>query len=1418
MEKVKRNIKPFDGEKYSIWKFRLRALLAENELLYVIDDDKPEGECEKWNKANRTAKNTIIEYLNDTFLSFATTECTAKEVFNNLDKIYERKSLASQLSVRKQLLSLKLKSGNTLVNHFNVFDDLITELIASGAKIEEMDKVSHLLLTLPSVYDGIITAVETLSESNLTLAFVKNRLLDFEIKLRNASKDNSLKVLQAVGHSEQKSSVNNKNKYNNNFKNKINKKANVKCHHCHKKGHFKKDCFIFKKLQNNQNKENSTKAQTATVQSNTGFAFMLQRMANSANKNSVEFILDSGASDHMVNDINLLINSIHLEQPIAIAIAKCDEYIYATKRGTVVLQNNWQPKIILENVLYCEQIPQNLLSVRKMQDAGMKIVFSAGGVQVTKNGETIFKGMCAFTVPIVEFKLYHKAYVASKTNQNMYKLWHERLGHISKGKLMEIKRHNMFEDIDLLNNIQIGTEVCEACVNGKQARLPFAKFKNKEHIERPLFIIHSDVCGPITPSAINEKNYYVIFVDQFTHYCATYLITHKSDVFSCFKDFVAKSENHFNLKVVNLYIDNGREYLSNDMRSYCAEKGISYHLTVPHTPQLNGVSERMIRTITEKARTMVHAAKLNKCFWGEAVLTATYLINRSPTNALHGKNKTPFEMWHGRKPNLKYLKVFGSTVYMHNKTRKRKFDDKSIKGILVGFETNGFKVWAIEAKKFVVARDVIIEEITVNNSRSEMLKDLYFNESMNDIVVQNDSMEETLSYNENVHCDIQNESTDGNDIQNESTDGNDFQNESTEKVDFVNQNCDSQNENIDCNILNESKDDNDFQNESMEKVQSDVENIHYNILNESRDGINFQDDNEEIKQCGVQNVDYQNENIKCSINKNKEKNIEIRKSERLKSKPPRSYKFCNNCLLYSQSSFCDIPNSFDEIEDRQDKLKWKQAIKDELDSHIINETWTLVEKPQNKNIVDCKWVFTIKNDELGNFIKYKARLVARGFTQQYMVDYDETFAPVARISSFRLILALSNQFNLHVHHMDVKTAFLNGKLKEEIYMNIPQGLVCENDQICKLNKSIYGLKQAARCWYELFEKILTEIGFVSSAVDHCIYILDKGEVNKNIYLLLYVDDLIIATKSLETMSKFKNYMMGKFRMTDLAEIKHFIGIRINKQENKIELSQSAYINTVLKKFGMENCNPVSTPLPTKLNYEALNSDEYYNAPCRNVIGCLMYIMLCTRPDLSIAVGILSRYSNKNNSELWQCLKRVLRYLKGTVNIKLTYKQNPNHKNLLIGYVDSDWAGNENDRKSTTGFLFKMFDTSLICWNSKKQNSVAASSTEAEYMALFEATREALWLKSLTEGLKLELRNPIIIHEDNQGCISIANNQTCHKRSKHIDIKYHFTREQIDKKLITVEYIPTDNQLADILTKPLPGPRFINMRGELGLMG
>lgn len=1349
----------FNGNNYPVWKTHLYILLQEQKALQVIEQEPPNEINQEWIDAEHKAKSALSEHVAEHLMKFVKVNKSARECMLELEELYNSKSMARQLMYRMHINDLKYEPP--LTDYLAKMEDLVTKLVESGADISECEQIAILLKHLPKEYKSIKTTLKALSDDKLNMAFVQKKLLEEEIEIISEMR-NEPKVLTVQNKSIKPNWS--KRKPNHRFNNR-----KLKCFYCGKVGHIKANCFLFKNKRKNYNRpgqhSEEPTATIATVQScsctnptEPTFCFMMSSDESdngnsgmissdeSDNENSgmITFLLDSGATNHMTNRGDLTSNFSVLEEPIKMGIAKKDEYIIATKTGTLRVITDTGMHGELNGVLYCPEVPHNILSVGKLQQSGMQIVFDSEGAKIFSQGNMICVGVLSNGVPFISFQIDFESmnYMCCLVENNGYELWHKRLGHIGDDKFQKLKADNMIEDSDLISGLLPNYKICEDCIKGKQTRLPFNRSKNKEHVDRPLFIIHSDVCGPISPQALKYKNYFLTFIDEYSHYCVVYLLTHKSEVFPCFKDFVAKCEAQFNSKIVYLYCDNGREYLSNEMREFCSSHGISYHLTVPRTPQLNGVAERLNRTIIEKARCILLCACLNKVFWGDAVLTAGYLINVIPTKAIKCK-KTPFELWHGKKPQIKHLRVFGSTAYVHNKVIKNKFDEKSVKCILVGYEPNGYRVWNCYKRKHEIVRDVIFDEIDFKISRPSS-------------------------------------GINGNDSDDS---GGELDFGSARTSEFAN----------------------------LKTSDGDTsDNPDTGASRQGCDEFNSQGKNIEDSNYGSENLPEIPGNH--DVNADDSVGAQLRRSQRIKG---MTMKDVPEVLLLAHSLKCSIPNSYSEVNVSEDKERWLEAINEEIESLCLNNTWTLVPRPENKNIVDCKWVFTIKNDEYGNPMKYKARLVARGFSQRYLEDYNETFAPVARIPSLRFILAFANQNNLLIHHMDVKTAFLNGTLKEEIYMNIPEGVQGGNDKVCRLNKSLYGLKQAARCWFEEFEKALKEIGFKNSEVDRCIYFLDRNNVKENIYVVLYVDDLVIATADKRGLNKFKTYLMQKFKMVDLNEIKLFLGMRIIRNNNMLTIDQTEYIKSLLDKFEMSDCNPVSTPFESKVDYSKLNDDVYYESPCRQAIGCLMYLMICTRPDLSISVNLLSRYMTKNNLELWRCIKRIFRYLKGTINLRLTYNRTE-YNDIITGFVDSDWGGDLIDRKSTTGFLFKLYDNCTITWNTRRQATVATSSTEAEYMALYEAVKEAMWLKSLSFSIDMKLPGPIILWEDNMGCINIANNPSSHKRSKHIDIKYHFSRERVETKDICVSYIPTDEQVADIMTKPLDRVKFLRLRLNMGL--
>ena len=520
----------------------------------------------------------------------------------------------------------------------------------------------------------------------------------------------------------------------------------------------------------------------------------------------------------------------------------------------------------------------------------------------------------------------------------------------------------------------------------------------------------------------------------------------------------------------------------------------------------------------------------------------------------------------------------------------------------------------------------------------------------------------------------------------------------------------------------------------------------------------------------------------------------------------------------------DEPVTMSEAQSRKDAELWREAAKKELASIMANGTWDLVELPAGRLPIDSKWVFKIKRDAAGNIERYKARLVARGFMQQHGVDFAETFAPVAKFTSIRVLLAIAAAEDLELHQLDVDTAFLNGDLKEEIYMKQPLGFEEPGREhlVCRLKKSLYGLKQASRSWYEKIDGVFGELGLRSSGADHSIYY--KLDATTKVYVALYVDDLIIATNSPSELNKLKHGLAERFAMKDLGELHFFLGIHIerNRAERSITLSQTSYIDDVLARFGMVDCRPTATPMDPGLILVAAEKEattdeakQMKAVPYLAAVGSLMYVMLGTRPDLAFAVGVVSRYSSDPRPEHWTAVKRILRYLKGTRDVVLRYIGGTTA--TPVGYSDSDWGSDRETRRSTTGYIF-MISNAAVTWQSKRQPTVALSSTEAEYMAACQAAREAVWLRALLKDLGYPQHDATVLYGDNQGCLALAKNPTLHARTKHIEMRHHFIRERIESGEIRQVYCSTEDMVADGLTKALARDKHETSANAMGLVG
>ena len=464
---------------------------------------------------------------------------------------------------------------------------------------------------------------------------------------------------------------------------------------------------------------------------------------------------------------------------------------------------------------------------------------------------------------------------------------------------------------------------------------------------------------------------------------------------------------------------------------------------------------------------------------------------------------------------------------------------------------------------------------------------------------------------------------------------------------------------------------------------------------------------------------------------------EIRRSQRVK-KPVIRYGFQDVADISTiqaqhvafRASEIDEPTTIEEALSGVHSKQWKTAADAEYQSLMENDTWELVNLPEGRKVVGCKWIFRVKYDGKGKVERFKGRLVAQGYSQKYGIDYDETFSPVARYSSIRTLLAFAVEMGMQIHQMDVVTAFLNGDLKEEIYMQQPPGYIQSGTEmlVCKLKKSLYGLKQSPRCWNEKLCEHLKSLEFKESAADPCIFIRQQ---EKELQIIaVYVDDLILLTKTSEEMQHLKDDLSSRFKMKDLGKLHYCLGISVNLNEsnNAIYLDQSRYLLKILEKYGLAEAKTIS--IPADPNVKLLKDDGCSKKvdPIRyqSMVGSLLHAARATRPDIAQAVGVVSKFNAEPTEAHLTAVKRIFRYLKGTVNLALQYQAKGGE---LIGYSDSDWANNLDDRHSTTGNVFLM-SGGAVSWISQKQATVALSTAEAEYVALGSATQEAIWLRRL----------------------------------------------------------------------------------------
>lgn len=1256
---------PLKGENYPTWKIQVRMALMKENLWSIVSGTESaptttDADRTKFNARKDKALAIIVLSVDPSLLYLLGDPDDPIAVWKKLADQFQKKSWANKLKLRRKLYSLRLNDSGSVQEHIKEMSEIFESLSVIGDPIKEEDRVVHLLASLPDSYNMLVTALEANADVP-EMAVVTERLLHEERKIeerRGASKNKELGLLM-----------------------KKKDKKGPKCHHCGKLGHIKRNCWKFiAESKNSQSKEMSNNSKTNCRDSSGDSAGLVACNNVAANLNDTfdAWIIDSGATSHMSNDIKLFCDYKILDHFENVSLG--DGHSLSVKgKGNVhvkvCLPGNIEKSVKIHDVLHVPGLSYNLLSIPKVTNRRKVTVFNDNECKIYDMNDDLFAvGRKEGNLYFLNCKSnFHVANQAVSCDAN---LWHKRLGHLSESSLQKMVKNNLVNDLKCES-----TELnfCEPCTFGKNHRKSFPKKKEKEASE-VLGLVHSDVCGKMGSKSLSDAEYFLTFLDEATHYVWVYFLKKKSEVFDKFMEWKSMVENSTGKRLKTFRTDNGGEYTSSIFEEYLRKEGVKHEKSVPKTPEQNGASERLNRTIVEAVRSMLVDSGLDQKFWAEAASTTVYLRNISHTSTL--KYVTPYEALHKKKPSVEHLRVFGCVAYSHiPKDERQKLDSKSKKSIMLGYgsETKGYRLYDPEKKKVFYSRDVIFNET-----------ELY------------------------------------------------------------------------------------MQKESSTTVEKTVE-------------ISFSD-----------SVPESEEPQEVPAQQNQRPTRERR--------PPNYYGEWTTAVTNNEQL---------SVEKALKQKEWNTAMKNEIQSMKENDVWELVELPAKKKLVSSKWVFKEKSGTDGGVL-FKARLVAQGFTQKKGLDYDETFSPVARFESVRAVIALAVKHELELHQMDVTCAFLNGNLNEEVYMKQPEGFIVKGKEqlVCKLKKSIYGLKQSPRCWNFCLDSQLLGMGLQKSQSDPCIYNNSEGE---KLIVAVYVDDLIIAGKSSNEIMRVKQSLSSAFKMKDLGKLKEFLGVSVVQKEDTgdVWLGQPSYTDKILETYNMSNCKPISTPVdPAAVLTKKTEESEQFDAKLyQSAVGSLLYLSTKTRPDLTFAVNNVARFCANPSQQHWTAVKRIFRYLKGTQMSGLLFTSS--EPGSLVGYSDADWAGDREDRKSTSGYTY-MLSGAAISWRSKKQQTVALSTAEAEYTALSAASQEALWLRQLMVDLGDGSTDPTLIYEDNQAAIAISKNPQYHARCKHIDIKYHFVRDQIFKGSIAVKYCPTENMIADMFTKALSKDRFIKLCYMIGM--
>ena len=966
----------FNGTDFKRWQQKMLFYLTTMNLANITREDVPKATTdpptremlmtiEAWMQSDFLCRNYILNRLENNLYDIYSSYKTAKEVWEMLEKKYKTEDAGAKKFVIGKFLKYNMADTKTVIKQVEEIQVLIHELHAEGCAISEQFQVGSIIEKLPPSWRDFKVYLKH-KRREMTMEDLILRLRVEEDHRKGDSVDGArANVIESEPSTKQKfQKFKGKKMSKLKPKGKDFKKIKGNCWVCGKAGHKAQECH-------HRKDQTVTRTNQAHVHE---FDDNLVAVVTETNmvSNVKGWWIDTGATRHICGDKNLFSEYKHMDDGEKLYMGNSSASNVEGK-GNVLLKFTYGKVVTLTDVLHVPEIRKNLVSGPILSKKGFKLVFESDRFILTKAGMYVGKGYLnegLFKLNVLVTNTMNNNKNTSVYIVDSFVLWHARLGHVNNRSIYRMVNLNLLPKFDV--NIH---NKCEICTESKFARQSFKSVQERSN--ELLSLIHSDLCDFKAIPSRGGKNYFITFIDDCSKYCYVYLLHSKDEALNSFKTYKAEVENQLEKKIKVIRSDRGGEYESAAFSDFCAQNGIVHQTTAPYTPQQNGVAERKNRTLKEMINSMLNSSGLPHNLWGEALLTANFILNRIP---FKNSNKSPYEVWKGRLPSYKMIKIWGCLAKVLIPLPKRtKLGPKTIDCVFIGFAN------ASAAYRFLV-------------------------------------------------------------------------------------------------------------------YKSEVHDIHVNTILESIDA-EFFEDVFPYKESPMSAM-YKRTRDEQSTPMVQEQHTEPRKGSRIKKPKNFGPDFI---------SFMTIgePQTYKEAITSPEALSWKEAINSEVESILQNHTWELVDLPPGSKPIGCKWIFKRKLKADGSVDKYKARLVAKGYRQKEGLDYFDTYSPVSRITSIRMLIAIASLNNMEIHQMDVKTAFLNGELDEEIYMEQPEGFVVQGQEnkVCKLVKSLYGLKQAPKQWHEKFDHTMLSHGFKINECDKCVYI--KTYANSCVFVCLYVDDMLI---------------------------------------------------------------------------------------------------------------------------------------------------------------------------------------------------------------------------------------------------------------------------------------------------------------------